>query len=365
MKRLWPLLLCLVLITPSLAEDALSLRIDAVSSETAFLVVDEDDEGESAADDIILTLGGDAVLGVREAWWKREDALPAYLNAYGMAHPFSGLQSLFATDDLTFINLECALKDTQEGEDTGKSFRFRGLPAYAEALNAGSVEVVNIANNHYIDYGEDGEAATRAALDDVDMPYSGYGYGYIWDCSGRRIGFAGCRETIFKEDQDIIAREAAALRRAGCDVIIYACHFGQEYTERHNTWQRVMAQAAANAGVDIVVGTHPHVVHGVGSVDDTAVLWSLGNLMFGGTLNLTTYDATLARVALHFNGDAYTGCTITMVPILTSSRASEGVNDYHPVIATGEDKARILRKIQYDSQIDVSKPMDFPAKQTR
>ena len=310
--------------------------------------------------ELVLTFGGDAVLGTREKWWNDPIAFPGFLAEKGMAYPFSGLQEIFAADDLTFINLECVLKEDAKGEDKDKQYRFRGLPEYTQILFDGSVELVNIANNHYIDYGTAGRDATRAALEAAGMPYSGYGYTWIWEQDGHRIGFAGCRETIYKSDKDIIRRDVAALRRAGCDVVIYACHWGTEYKAKHNDLQEEMAKAAMLAGVDIIVGTHPHVVQGIGTAGNTVVLWSLGNLMFGGTHDMTTFDATLAQVKLRFDGDEYIGCTVKYIPILTSS--ADLANDFHPVIAEGDDKARILEKIQADSAFPVTDAMYFPAK---
>lgn len=338
-------------------------------SDSSFIVVDEADDFAAAtiappetSDVLRLTLGGDAVLGVREGWWKREDSLVHYLETEGMAWPFGGLQEIFAADDMTFINLECVLKANRSGEKTGKQYRFRGLPAWTEALHAGSVEQVNIANNHYIDYDDAGKKATRDALTGAGIPFSGYSRTYIWEQNGHRIGFAGCRETIFLQRPGIIAQETQALREAGCEVVIYTCHWGVEYSPTHNDTQLRMAQAAADAGVDLVVGGHPHVVQGIDSVDGTVVLWSLGNLMFGGTIDLTTYDAALASVELRFDEGSYVGMYVTYVPILTSSRAAEGINDYHPVLAEGGDRERILALIQTDSTMPVTERMWFPAR---
>ena len=111
-----------------------------------------------------------------------------------------------------------------------------------------------------------------------------------------------------------------------------------------------------------MVGTHPHVVQGVERIGDTVVLWSLGNLMFGGTIQLSTYDATLAQLGLRFDRFGYEGCTLRLIPILTSSRAGEKINDFHPVVAEGEDKARILGLIQADSAMDISESMWFDAR---
>ena len=316
---------------------------------------------QTGADTLTLTLGGDAALGIRENWWRREDALPAYLNQYGFTYPFSGLQSLFAADDMTFINLECVLKSNRKDERTDKTYRFRGLPTWTGILTEGSVEQVNIANNHYIDYNAAGKLSTRRALTAAGIPFSGYTFTYIWEQNGHKIGFAGIRETMYLRNKKTLASEIIALREAGCEVVIYSCHWGTEYEPKHNETQLEMAMAAAQAGADLIVGTHPHCVQGLTAIDGVPVIWSLGNLVFGGTIELTLFDATLARVRLQFEGGAYRGCSIELIPILTSGRAAEGMNDYRPVVAENEDKARILSLIQADSDLQLEDVMFFPA----
>ena len=143
-----------------------------------------------------------------------------------------------------------------------------------------SIEQVNLANNHVIDYQSAGEASTREALAAVGVAYSGYGDVYVWDYNGHKIGFGGCRETTFKQDPGVIQRDVEQLKAAACEVILYSCHWGTEYDPKHNDLQEQMAQAAISAGVDIVIGTHPHVVQGVDAQNGTVILYSLGNLMW-------------------------------------------------------------------------------------
>ena len=338
-----------------------TLQAAAVSDKVQADVTAPTDVPALSADEteLVLTLGGDAVLGTREYWWNDPDSLPTYLNQYGMAYPFSGMQSLFAHDDMTFINLECALKDDGKGEQTGRLWRFRGLPSYTEALWQGSIEQVNIANNHHGDYGTAGEESTRQALIDAGMPFSGYGYTYVWEKNGHKIGFAGCRETTYKNDEFVIARDINRLREQGCDVIVYSCHWGTEYDDTHNDLQQEMAYRAVAAGADIVVGNHPHVVQGLTSVGGAVVFYSFGNLMFGGTHDLTTFDAMVAQVRLRFRGKAYVGCEVDVIPILTSGRAAEGVNDFRPVLAEGEDWVRIWEKVQKDTPFTMEEKMYF------
>ena len=310
--------------------------------------------------EVVLTFGGDVVLGTREAWWSKEEAFPAYLQKYGMDYPFKNLLPIFRQDDMTILNLECVLKPDADGEDMDKEYRFRGLPQWTECLSMSSVEQVSIANNHYIDYGMVGRDSTRAALDEAEIGYSGFEYTYIFEKDGRKIGFAGCRETVFKQDPNVVYRDIRRLKQAGCDVVIYTCHWGKEYSPIHNRQQRQIAITAVAAGADIVIGGHPHVVQGVDNVGSVPIIYSLGNLMFGGTIDMTTFDGMLVQLRLRFDDNGYCGCTLKLIPVLTSSSATAGVNDYCPLLAEGKDKERILKKVQDDTPFVLMEEMYLP-----
>ena len=311
--------------------------------------------------ELTLTVGGDVVLGTREAWWTRPDALPAFLSSHGMDYPFRSLQTLFQKDDMTFVNLECVLKADAEGENTEKEYRFRGLPEWTECLTLSGIDHVSIANNHYIDYGTEGREATQTALQTAGIAYSGFETTHIREHQGWKIGFAGCRETVYQQDPTVVYRDIRSLKEAGCDVILYTCHWGKEYSPTHKALQERIAAAAAAAGADIIIGGHPHVVQGIDAIGSTPVLYSLGNLMFGGTIDMRTFDGMLAQLRLRFDEQGYAGCTITPIPILTSSSAREGINDYQTVIAQGKDKERILQAIQSDTPFALMESMYFPS----
>lgn len=322
---------------------------------------------ESTADEIItLTFGGDCVLGTRYEWQKDNNRFGAAVEENGLDYPFSQLSELFATDDITLINLECVLQDEDSPKTGGKEYIFRGKAEYAEMLPRASIEIANVANNHFIDYRQKGRESTLAALDAAQVPYCGYKNLYVFEIGGYKIGFGGCRETVYKESKPTVYRDIQALKKQGCDVIIYSCHWGKEYSPTHNKTQINMAQYAVNSGADIVVGTHPHVVQGIESYEASkgkrkaVVIYSLGNLVFGGTHDMTTFDATLAQAKLHFQDGKYTGASVTFIPVLTSSSAPE--NDFCPMLAEGEDEQRILKLIQDDSEVTIEKDMWFPIK---
>lgn len=110
--------------------------------------------------ELVITLGGDVVLGTREKWQDSPQGLPAYLEQYGLDYPFANLIELFEDDDMTLVNLECVLKDDASNMTKNKQYIFRGATSYAQALVDASIEQVNLANNHVIDYQSAGEVST-------------------------------------------------------------------------------------------------------------------------------------------------------------------------------------------------------------
>jgi len=165
---------------------------------------------------------------------------------------------------------------------------------------------------------------------------------------GTRFGFGGCRETAYRENPGIIGQDISELKEKGAEYIIYQCHWGTEYDEHHNALQEAMARACARAGADLVIGHHPHVVQGIDWIGDMPVIYSLGNLMFGGTIRLATYDALLAQVRFYPQRSG-NRTEIRLIPVLTSSTGNAKENNYQPVPALGDDAFRILRKIQKDT----------------
>ena len=307
---------------------------------------------------IVISLAGDTLLGSEDGVRKWEKSFDSTVAREGMAYPLRNFAPLFASDDITFLNLECVLKDNSKDKTEGRLYNFRGPTSFTGILTAASVEHVNIANNHYIDYGYSGRRTTREALTAAGITYSGYTTTQIYEKDGIKIGFAGIRETVWKQDRSKPAQEIRELRDAGCDYILYACHFGNEYEETHNELQTQIAHAILDAGADCIVGAHPHVVQGVENYGGKPIFYSLGNFVFGGNLSPTDYDGLAAQLTLHFTHGACDGVSVRLIPLLTSG-VQDGTTDFCPVIAQGEDKARILGRISLDSQIDIAEEIVF------
>lgn len=312
------------------------------------------------ADEIILTLGGDCVLGTREEWKNDPDTFDTLIAEKGYGWCFAKIAEPFQTDDVSLVNLEGVLQSDSRGHQRGKEFTFRGKPAYTAILSEAGIEQVNIANNHYIDFSRDGRESTRAALEAGGIGFSGYTYRSIVEIDGYKIGFAGCRETTFLERKAPMYNDLKYLKKAGCDVIVYSCHWGKEYSPTHNQKQIRMADYAIKNGADIVVGTHPHCVQGIDQRNGGVVIWSLGNLVFGGTHDMTTFDALVVQAVLSFEDGKYQGVTLKLMPVLTSSDRPN--NNFQPEFATGEDYERIMGLVQDDSTLPIEQEMWFEAK---
>jgi poly-gamma-glutamate synthesis protein (capsule biosynthesis protein) len=308
---------------------------------------------------VTLSFAGDCVLGSEEATRRKPDSFDSLIAQKGYAWPFSGFQDFFGQDDLTLINLENVLMDSARNRNESRLHNFRGPSAFAQILKEGSVELVNIANNHYPDYGAVGKRSTRGALEAVGLPYSGYNWLHVFEKQGIKVGFGGIRETIYHQDKKRISREIADLKAQGCQYIVYTIHAGEEYAPRHNALQTEIAHAAIDAGANLVIGHHPHVPQGIEMYNDGLIFYSLGNFIFGGNLALSTFDSLAVQARLYFSQGVLTQTQVQLIPLITSGTAPQ--NDFRPIPAQGEDKQRILAIVNNDSDFVYPELFTLPA----
>ncbi|MDO5376758.1 MAG: CapA family protein [Clostridia bacterium] len=300
----------------------------------------EAEETETWPKTFTVTVAGDTTLGSTDELRKRDDCFENVAAEKGYGWFFSGLEALFATDDLTLINFEGTL--TEETQKKEKTFNFKGPAEYTEILTLGSVEAVNIANNHTIDYGEQGRADTIANLEAAGLIVSGNGQLGIFEKDGVKVGMTGyCFP--YKDSKKDITSDVKALREAGCQIVIASFHWGSEYREDFTAEQRSIGRAAIRAGADIVVGHHPHIVQGVEAYDDTYILYSLGNLVFGGNVDPDDRDALAARLTFTVYEDHAEAPELTLVPLRLTELADG--TDYRPILAEGEEAERIVSRV--------------------
>ncbi len=235
------------------------------------------------------------------------DRAPAYiLTELGdLPYPFALVKPVFDAADYTIGNLETALGDV--GEPAAKRYPFRSPPVAAEALAVGGVDLVSLANNHAQDYGPE------ALLQGIDLLHAAgvatVGGGandeaahapHVADIGGLRVAFLGYVhvpiEAVTNFDTQTWAATAdapglawgdpariradVAAARPEADLVVVILHSGYEYIEEPSEEQVAAARAAVDAGADLVVGHHAHILQGIHRYTDGVIAYGLGNFVF-------------------------------------------------------------------------------------
>ena len=125
--------------------------------------------------------------------------------------------------------------------------------------------------------------------------------------------------------------------------MIASFHWGSEYRNDFTGEQRSIGRAALRAGADIVIGHHPHIVQGVEAYEGSYILYSLGNLVFGGNVDPDDRDALAARLTFTVYEDHAEGMEMALVP-LRLTELDKGT-DYRPVLAQGDVAERIISRV--------------------
>ena len=204
----------------------------------------------------------------------------------------------FVDGDINKINLEHPVTTIGEAEE--KEFIFKMHPRYLRLLQKGNINLVNAANNHIYDYGITGIEHTMAYLDSVNIGYVGIGKSLqearepvIFTIKDRRLGFLGyfggagqfagtdTSAGLAPRYTSFILNDIQRLRPK-VEYVIVSFHWGVEKERYPEEWQMRLGRAAIDAGADIVVGHHPHVLQGIERYNGGVIAYSIGDFIFGG-----------------------------------------------------------------------------------
>lgn len=291
---------------------------------------------------------GDCTFGTDENF-AYEGSMPAKYDEVGdFNYFFENVKSVFEEDDLTIVNFEGTLTDSTIRED--KQFAFKADKSYAEILTDGFVEAANLANNHSKGYGEQSYNDTMDALDEAGITNFGYDRVAIKKVKGIKVGLVG---TYVLADglgvKDSMEKNIQDLKDEGAQVIIASFHWGEEKAEYPNDVQVELAHAAIDAGADLVLGHHPHVLQGIEQYKGKNIVYSLGNFCFGGNMYPSDMDTMIFQQTFTLKGGKLQEDNVTNI-IPCSISSVEDYNNYQPTPAAGEKETEILNKITQRSQ---------------
>ena len=200
-------------------------------------------------------------------------------------------------------------------------------------LTGSSVEACNIANNHTADFGTQGEESTVSTLTAAGIGYFGTGKTWIWEKDGIRIGFVSFTSTDQAADRLASYNAVRAMKADGVNAVIFTFHGGTEYGRLRSAYQENVARFAVNAGSDLVIMHHPHVLMGIEKLSNRLAFYSLGNFCFGGNRAVKALQTMIVRCTLVFSDDGtYIGEQLALIPANTSG--TEDYNNYCPTLVT-------------------------------
>lgn len=260
----------------------------------------------NGTDKITIAFAGDILLA---------DNLYASYQANGVAGFLSEtVSNQLKNADLTFINQEFPFSNRGTPEPN-KEYTYCVAPERVQVFLDMGVDVVSISNNHILDYGQDALVDTFSVLENAGIDYVGAGSDLdrakqliIKEVNGKKIGFLAAsrvvpseswyarnatdthaaRPGVFTAYDDTAMCEEITKAKQICDFVVVYAHWGIERQETAAQYQRTMAHRFVDAGADLIVGSHPHVMQGVEFYKDVPIVYSLGNFLFSNYYSRTT-----------------------------------------------------------------------------
>ncbi len=242
-----------------------------------------------AAEPVVINAVGDIMLAGSGA--------PLFRRV-GFDYPFKEISPLLLQGDLNIGNLESPI--TRGGNEfLDKKFRFRTDPGATAALQRAGFNHLTLANNHILDFGTTGLEDTISALDSVGITHAGAGLDLARARQERIVTVKGARIALLAYSLTYPAEFYATADRGGtapgyadyyradiararksADYVIVSFHWGVECADLPRDYQKVAAHRAIDAGADVVLGHHPHVLQGIEYYKGGVVFYSLGNFAF-------------------------------------------------------------------------------------
>ncbi|MGB3093175.1 MAG: CapA family protein [Candidatus Zixiibacteriota bacterium] len=215
----------------------------------------------------------------------------------GPFYPFEKIREITGQADIAFCNLECAISPRAKRNFKNNNFCIR--PEDAKGLSFAGFDVVSLANNHMFDCERKGIVSTIEFLSEEKIKFTGAGETTaqalrpaIFNLKNTRIGFLAYNAypmdwIVLKEGQPAIAFydssraiEAVEKLKKKADVVIVSLHWGDEYHKKPNRRQKRIAHQLIDAGADLILGHHPHVLQPIEEYQNGVIVYSLGNFVF-------------------------------------------------------------------------------------
>ena len=220
--------------------------------------------------------------------------------------PFAPTADYVKNADITYVNLETPLFAGCKLDDYG--FQFCGDARFVSGLQLIGTDVVNVANNHFSNYGAQGTNATVSLLNKAGIPVSGLGPPVVLNVRGLRFAFLGFNGVGLPIDRNEMKLEIENARQQA-DVVIVQFHWGKEYERQPMADPGVptpddpvqLGHLAIDDGADFVVGNHPHWYQGVEVYKGKLITYAHGNYVFDQMWSEETREGVIGKYTFYDN----------------------------------------------------------------
>ncbi len=289
---------------------------------------------------IDMTFVGDCCMGTDSGAYY-EGCMTWCMDNYPNTYFFDEVRYIFEQDDFTLANCEGVLTDREDlpmRDKGGPGYWFRSAAKNANIFAVSSIEKVSIDNNHSHDYLEEGFEDTKKALD-----AAGIDWGYkekilYYEKEGFKIAIVctSCYGDEYEVEDTLTWLEDA---KKNSDYQIVYMHGGSEGVFEPDYWKIDAMHRFVDAGADLVIGHHPHVLQPKEVYNGVTIIYSLGNFCFGGNDYPNRYTA-IYKYILTIKGKEILDQSDLFIPCYVFTG---GYNNWQPdVIEDEEDKQMVI-----------------------
>jgi len=218
----------------------------------------------------------------------------------GLDYPLGEMTTIIEYADLAIGNFEGTIREAQNVEP-GSTMAFDTTPTIAQMVVDSGFDILSLANNHGDDFGPNVTTYTRDTLTSlgalpVGDPIASASHVTRVDQHDFALSFIGYH--AFGEEWSTIAQAITQEKAAGRFVIVLP-HWGPEYIATPHTSAEVEpAHVFVDAGADLVIGGHPHVIQSIETYNGVPIIYSLGNFLFDQDWSVPTQQGMTAFVTL-------------------------------------------------------------------
>ncbi len=220
---------------------------------------------------------------------------------------FAGVQELLAKNDLVISNLEGPITDNPSvsvDSEIGArdNYIFTFDPSVAGELAKQNIKLVNLGNNHILNFGEAGLSKTKENLKNNKIDFFGDPAGEkrlaVWEKNKVKLVFISFNQFEKEAKSKTLADLEQAKKMKATQIILYT-HWGTEFIGQSDAKIKELAHSFIDSGVDLIIGSHPHVVQDKEEYKGKLIYYSLGNFIFDQYFSPQTQQGLVVQVEIN------------------------------------------------------------------